>query len=280
MGCTEIENSKNAVQLAWADGALYRRDRDGSIWRWDYTYPYNRNWSSVSGPDDLTAIAGTKDFLYKLHSDGKLFRFLGHGNEWLQVHDYGHIRDAIASDDSYYYILGDGRVAVDGMMHPLQTYKQLEKLYNDLQAQEKKDKADIARLQSEKAADERTIQQLQAAAAQAQKKERDLTQQIINLQNSLTTAQAGEAKLEADLTEEKKKEHDEWKKAQEHDAEDHKALAEAQKRYADLQKVLDSLNKDILDTIIPGLQQSIDVLQKDIGSQQKLIDVLKKHQGA
>ncbi|KAK7409665.1 hypothetical protein QQX98_008180 [Neonectria punicea] len=278
MGYTAIDNSKTAVQLAWANGALYRRDQDGSIWRWDYTYPYNQRWSSVSGPDNLTAIAGTKDFLYKLHTDGKLFRFLGHQNEWLQVHDYGHIRDAIVSDDSYYYILGDGRVAVDGMMHPLQSYAQLEKLYKGLQAQDQQDKTEISRLQNAKAEVERTVQQLKATLAQAEKKEQDLQCKVLGLEKSLTTAQAAEAKLASELDAEKKKEYNAWKKAQEHDAQDHKALEQAHTLNIALEKKLDGLNKDILGTIIPGLLKTIEGLQTGIGEQQALVDVLKKHQ--
>ncbi|GKU09749.1 unnamed protein product [Fusarium langsethiae] len=278
MGYTEIDNSKNAVQLAWANGALYRRDRDGPIWRWEYTYPYNKHWSAVSGPDDLTAIAGTKDFLYKLHTDGKLFRFLGRQNEWIQVHGYGHIRDAIASDDSYYYILGDGRVAVDGMMHPLQSYAQLHKLYQDLQAQEKQDKAEISRLQSAKGQDERTIEQLKATIAQAGRKGQDLQDKVFSLEKELTTSQAAESKLASELDAEKKKEHDDWKKAQDHDAQDHKALEQAHTRNVALQKKIDGLTKEITDTIIPGLQKTIEGLQDEVGGHQALIDVLRKHQ--
>ncbi|KAH6884871.1 hypothetical protein B0T10DRAFT_492915 [Thelonectria olida] len=278
MGYTEIDNSKNAVQLAWAAEALYRRDRDGSIWRWDYSYPYNKNWTSVTGPDSLDGIIGTKDFLYKYHTDGKLFRFLGHQNEWIQVHDYGHIRSAIASDASYYYILNDGRVAVDGMMHPLQSYADLKKLYDALLAQDKADKSEIASLKSAKSQDEKTIQQLKEAIAAGEKKERDLQDKIVGLEKSLATAQAGEAKLTSELDTEKKKEYDEWKKFEIHDAEDHKALAEAQARAAELQKKVDDVEKDIRDSIIPDLQKTIVGLKNDISGHEALIEILKKHE--
>ncbi|KAF7553697.1 hypothetical protein G7Z17_g3431 [Cylindrodendrum hubeiense] len=279
MGYTEIENSRNAVQLVWADGALYRRDRDGSIWRWDYTYPYNKTWTSISRPEDLTSIVGTKDFLYKLQTNGKLFRFLRQQNEWVGIHDYGHIQDAIASDDSYYYILADGRVAVDGMMHPLQSYAQLEKLYKNLQSTEQVLRSDISRLESIKKQDENIILQLRSAVDQETKKEKTQQDRILQLERALLNAQAAEAKLTADLDAEKKKEHDEWKKAQEHDAEDHKALEQAHIRNVELQSKIDGLNKEIVGLVIPGLQKTIEGLNTDIGEHQKLIDVLKKQQG-
>jgi hypothetical protein len=268
---TKIDGNPATVQVVCAGGKVYQRHNNGQIWR--YNGPYaSPHWAWVSGNDNLQSIAATAKHLYKLRTNGEILRYNEGSRSFDLIRKVDNIKGLVASEKSFYYVL-DGHPAGIGLQpldDPCESYEELKQLYDASKDREAHDQAQITQLEGVKTANERMIHQLEGdyTAAQGQvstltaqlntlreqsaKKEKDMQAQIASLQKSLATAEVVEKKLTQDLNEEKKKEVEELKKAQEHDAEDHKvidathkALEQAQAQNVELEKHVDQLTRDV-----------------------------------
>ncbi|KAI5456647.1 hypothetical protein BGZ63DRAFT_428764 [Mariannaea sp. PMI_226] len=267
----EIDHNPLTVQLAYGGGQLYQRHSNGQLWKFNGPHASPR-WTRLSGNDSLLSIAASNKHLYKLRTNGELLRYNESSHGFDLVKRLDQVQSVITSEKSFYYVLGgSGGIATGDIDDPSPSYEELERLYEAAKAQDASDKSEIARLQAVKTADDNIIRQLQSdyegvqaqnatltvelktARDEAAAKEKQLQDQIAELQKALALAQAAEEKLTHDLDEEKKKEHEEWKRAQEHDAADHKALDEAhraleqsQAHNVELQQKVDELNQGLV----------------------------------
>ena len=301
---TDIDHNPATVQITYGGEQLYQRHSNGQIWKFNGERASPR-WSMLSGNDSQAmAIAASPKDLFKLRKNGELLRYNKSSGKFETIKQLRNVKDVIASEKMFYYVLaGDGAsgIAEADVYDPSPSYGELRKLYDELQEKMVQVQAENSRLQGIKEADGKIIAQLQSDydGAQAQvailtaqlqqarddaaKQEKELQGKITKLQKDLLAAEQVEAKLVNDLDEEKKKEHEEWKKFQEHDAQDHRVIEQAHKDLAaakehavELQKAIDALTKEAaaLKATIKKLEAALAEAQR---KEQLAEAELKKH---
>lgn len=269
---TSIDHNSKSTQITEVGGILFQRHSNGQIWKYD---PGAARWWWVSANDDLSAIAGSHKHLYKLRKNGDLQRYNDSTRKFEQLKRLDYAKYVFISNGVAYYIVdgNNGEYGIKKWTLPDESYlsyEELDKRYEQSQARVSELEREVIQLKNAKSSDDALVQKLREecevagkrnedlaaelknARDQAAKAETDLRKEIAQLQKDLTTAQAAEKKLAEELDEEKKKEHEEWKKHQEHDAEDHKALGAAHKALeeckangTELEKQVDELKSEV-----------------------------------